>query len=102
MRTGRWKRIAWAASLLLAVACTYRASALPLPLKAQPAPRPAAELLLRGERVLTFGGYELNIAFTRGGRLVCFDITAAPPPKARCSPPTSPAPSAEVRLGARG
>jgi hypothetical protein len=84
MRTGRWKRIACAACLLLVVACTYKASALPLHMPTKQAPKPpAAEALVRGERVLRFGGYQLNIAFTPGGRLVCFDITAAaPPPKA--------------------
>jgi hypothetical protein len=75
MRTGRWKRIACAACLLLVVACTYRASALPPHTRTQRAPESAAEPLVRGERVLTFGGYELNIAFTPAGRLVCFDIT---------------------------
>lgn len=76
MRTGRWKRIACAACLLLVVACTYRASALPLQTRAEQAPESAAaEPLVRGERVLTLGGYELNIAFTPAGRLVCFDIT---------------------------
>ncbi|HEV3470626.1 MAG TPA: hypothetical protein VG148_14985 [Pyrinomonadaceae bacterium] len=83
MRTGRLKSIACAACLLLTVAGVYKASALPLRLPARHAPTAAApEPLLRGERVFTFGGYQLNIAFTPGGRLVCFDITAAPPRKA--------------------
>jgi len=76
MRTSRWKRIACAACLSLAVACTYQASAVPLPVRARSAPRASAEeSVLRGRRVLTFVGYELNVDFTPAGRLVCFNIT---------------------------
>lgn len=78
MRTGLWKRIACAACMSLVVAGACGAGAAALPLAVTPAPVRAAaapEPLMRGERVLTFGGYVLNVAFTPGGRLVCFDIT---------------------------
>lgn len=81
MRTRLWKRIACAACLSVVVAGAYgaAAAALPLNMPAGPAPKaPAVEPLMRGERLLRFGGYELNVAFTPGGRLVCFDITPAP------------------------
>ena len=84
MRTGCWKRIACAACLSVAVAGAYGAAAAALPanLPAGPAPKVIVEEpLVRGERLLRFGGYELNVAFTPGGRLVCFDITAARPRK---------------------
>jgi hypothetical protein len=35
------------------------------------------ETVVRGRGLLSFGGYELNVTFTTGGRLVCFDITDA-------------------------
>jgi hypothetical protein len=78
MRTGFWKRIACAACMSLIAAGAYRAAAAGLPSAEAQAPVRAAaapEPLVRGERVLTFGGYVLNVAFTPGGRLVCFDIT---------------------------
>jgi hypothetical protein len=37
------------------------------------------ETVVRGRGLVTFGGYELNVTFTTEGRLVCFDITDAPP-----------------------
>lgn len=80
MRTSRWKRIACAVCLSAAAACAYQAMALP-PLRAQTEPALETSLdvsVLRGQRVLTFGGYELNVAFTSRGRLLCFDISAAP------------------------
>jgi len=44
------------------------------------APKPCAqETVVRGRGLVTFGGYELNVTFTTAGRLVCFDITDAPP-----------------------
>jgi hypothetical protein len=33
--------------------------------------------VLRGTRVLTLAGYELNVAFTTGGKVICFDISAS-------------------------
>ncbi|HWS55593.1 MAG TPA: hypothetical protein VN228_15750 [Pyrinomonadaceae bacterium] len=81
MRVKLWKRIACAACLTVVTAGAYGAAAAGLPSNAQRCSgreAPAAEPLVRGERLLRFCGYELNVAFTPGGRLVGFDITSAP------------------------
>jgi hypothetical protein len=75
MRSRSWKRLACAACLLLTVAGAYRASAVPL--RGRAAPPAAREAILHGRRLVTFGGYELNISFTAAGRLVCLDISGA-------------------------
>jgi hypothetical protein len=72
MRSSRWKRIACAACLLLTVAGAYKASAVPL--REPVAPARAGEAVVHGRRLLTFGGYQLNVSFTPAGRLVCLDI----------------------------
>ncbi len=71
MRSSLWKRMACAACLTLTVAGAYRASAVTSRGRAAPA---AEEAILYGRRLLTFGGYELNVSFTPAGRLVCLDI----------------------------
>lgn len=75
MRSRRWKRIACAACLSLTVAGAFKASAVPL--RGGGAPAPAGEAILYGRRLATFGGYELNVAFTPAGGLVCLDISGA-------------------------
>ena len=72
MRSSRWRRIALAACLLLAVAGAYKASAVPL--RELAAPVKVREAVLHGRRLVTFGGYQLNVSFTPAGRLVCLDI----------------------------
>ncbi len=74
MRSERWKRLACAACLSLLVAGAYRASAVPAREPAAAAPPPADVSVVHGRRLLTFGGYELNVSFTPAGRLVCLDI----------------------------
>lgn len=73
MGSERWKRIACAACLSLFVAGAYRASAVPLR-RAAAGPAGAEESIVHGRRLLTFGGYELNVSFTPAGRVVCLDI----------------------------
>lgn len=75
MRSERWKRIACAVCLLLVVGA-YKASAVPLRGPSAAAPR-IEESILHGRRLLTLGGYQLNVSFTPAGRLVCFDIARA-------------------------
>jgi hypothetical protein len=72
MRSRSWKRIVCAACLLLTVAGAYRASAVTL--RGGAAPVAAREAVLYGRRLVTFGGYELNVSFTPAGRLVCLNI----------------------------
>lgn len=48
---------------------------------AEPAPvinqaQPAPQVLLRGERLFTFAGYELDVSFTPGGEVVSFELRA--------------------------
>jgi hypothetical protein len=38
--------------------------------------RPAPQVLLRGERLFTFAGYELDVSFTPGGEVVSFELRA--------------------------
>ncbi|HYE15456.1 MAG TPA: hypothetical protein VD968_13520 [Pyrinomonadaceae bacterium] len=76
-------RFAAAAALVLAsTAFAHRslASVSPCAAGAAAATRPEARAsgpVLRGRGLLKFGGYELNVTFTPGGKLVNFDITAA-------------------------
>ena len=72
MRAKRWKRIAGAALLLLTVAGAYKASAMTL--RAGPCTATPKEDVVHGRRLVTFAGYELNVAFTPTGRLVGLDI----------------------------
>lgn len=75
MRSGFWKRMACAACLMLVAACAYKVSASALR-RAEPAPCVVRhEPVLRGTRLFTLAGYQLNVAFTSGGRLLYFDIT---------------------------
>ena len=73
MRTKRWRRMAGAALLLLTVAGAYKAAAVPLRGGA-PCPATVPDTVVHGRRLVTFGGYELNISFTPAGRLVGLDI----------------------------
>ncbi|HVF43698.1 MAG TPA: hypothetical protein VM936_11835 [Pyrinomonadaceae bacterium] len=82
MKTSRWKSAARAACLVftltlaghLAAAVGARTS------RAAHASKPCTrETVVRGRGLVTIGGYELNVTFTTAGRLVCFDITDAPP-----------------------
>lgn len=72
MKSRGWKRVACAVCLWLTVAGAYKASAVPL--RGEPRPVAAAETVVHGRRLLTFGGYELNVSFTSTGRVVCLDI----------------------------
>jgi hypothetical protein len=45
--------------------------------------------ILRGRSVAHFGGYELNVAFTPDGEVVCVDISAAAPAPQQAAPPRS-------------
>ncbi|MBV8860047.1 MAG: hypothetical protein JOZ02_24160 [Acidobacteria bacterium] len=82
MRTSSWKGAARAACLVfaLALAGQMAAATAARTSRAAGASRPCTrETVVRGQRLVTLGGYELNVTFTTGGRLVCFDITDAPP-----------------------
>lgn len=37
---------------------------------------PAPQVLLRGERLFTFAGYELDVSFTPGGEVFSFEVRA--------------------------
>lgn len=82
MKTRRWKGAARAACLVFAlmlaghVAAAVGARTSRAAGSSGPCVR---ETVVRGQRLVTLGGYELNVTFTTGGRLVCFDITDAPP-----------------------
>ena len=82
MKIKRWKRITFAACLtaLTAFACHAAASSRA---RAGVARRPCtAGAVIRGEGLVRLGGYELNVRLTPEGRLVGFDISAAPAKKA--------------------
>ena len=82
MKIKRWKRITFAACLtaLTAFACHAAASSRA---RAVGARRPCtAGAVIRGEGLVRLGGYELNVRLTPEGRLVGFDISAAPAWKA--------------------
>jgi hypothetical protein len=81
MKMRRWKKIACAACLSACTALTYQAFAASSAVRPDEsrAPRRAApQTVLHGKGLVRLGGYELNVSFTPGGQLVCFDITAAP------------------------
>ena len=97
MKIKRWKRIAFAACLtaLTAFACHAAASSRA---RAVGARRPCTAgavtrggAVIRGEGLVRLGGYELNVRLTPEGRLVGFDISAAPAEK-----------TAESRRGVNG
>ena len=82
MKTRRWKSAARAAcfAVALMLAGHLAAAVGSRTSRAARASKPCAqETVLRGRGLLTLGGYELNVTFTTAGRLVCFDITDAPP-----------------------
>lgn len=88
MFTRRLKSFAAAAGLTLTLAFAYQsfAGAGPSPNFAAPAGRASGGgPVIHGKGVARFGGYELNIAFTPGGRLLCLDLSPtsalAPTPK---------------------
>lgn len=81
MKTSRLKSAARAAYLVVALALAgHLAAAVGARTeRAAHASRPCTqETVVRGRGLITLGGYELNVTFTTGGRLVCFDITDAP------------------------
>jgi hypothetical protein len=82
MKTRRWKSAARAACLVLAITLAGHLAAAvgARTSRATHASKPCVqETVVRGRGLVTFGGYELNVTFTTAGRLVCFDITDAPP-----------------------
>jgi hypothetical protein len=82
MKTRSWKSTARGACFVAALALAgHMAAAVgSRTTRAAHAPKPCArETVVRGRGLVTFGGYELNVTFTTAGRLVCFDITDAPP-----------------------
>lgn len=82
MKTRRWESAARAAcfALALALAGHLAAAVGARTTRAAAGAKPCVqETVVRGLGLVTFGGYELNVTFTTGGRLVCFDITDAPP-----------------------
>lgn len=82
MKTRRWKSAARAACFIVAVAFAGHLAAAvgARTTRAAHASKPCEqETVVRGRGLVTFGGYELNVTFTTEGRLLCFDITGAPP-----------------------
>lgn len=82
MKTRSWKSAARAACLLfgLALAGHLAAAVGARTSRAARASKPCPrETVVRGRGLVTLGGYELNVTFTTAGRVVCFDITDAPP-----------------------
>ena len=82
MKTRRWKSAARAAYLVFALALAGHLAAAvgARTSRATSASRPCTqETVVRGRGLVSLGGYELNVTFTTGGRLVCLDITDAPP-----------------------
>lgn len=82
MKTRSWKSAARAACFVvgLALAGHLAAAVGAHTSRAAYASKPCAqETVVRGRGLVTFGGYELNVTFTTEGRVVCFDITDAPP-----------------------
>jgi hypothetical protein len=80
MKTRSWKSAARAACFIMAAALSCHAivSVGSRTTRAAHALRPCVqETVVRGRGLLSFGGYELNVTFTTGGHLVCFDITDA-------------------------
>ena len=82
MKIKRWKRFACVALLFTLTAFAYEAASVrACPRAARSAKTHRKETVLRGKAVVRFAGYELNLNFTPEGRLVGFDITAAPAKK---------------------
>jgi len=85
MKIKRWKRFACAALLIVLTAFAYESAAVracPRVSRAQNAQKSRAkETVLRGKGFVRFAGYELNLSFTPEGRIVRFDISAAPAKK---------------------
>jgi hypothetical protein len=82
MKTRSWKSTARGAcfAVALALAGHLAAAVGARTTRAAHASKPCTqETVVRGRGLVTFGGYELNVTFTTEGRLVCFDITDAPP-----------------------
>lgn len=82
MKTRSWKGAARAACFVVALMLAGHLAAAvgARTTRAAHASQPCAqETVVRGRGLVTFGGYELNVTFTTEGRLVCFDITDAPP-----------------------
>ena len=82
MKTRSWKSAArgacFVAALMLAGHLAAAVGARTT--RSAQASKPCAqETVVRGRGLVTLGGYELNVTFTTAGRLVCFDITDAPP-----------------------
>lgn len=78
MKTKRWKRITFAACLTAytAFACHAAVTSHTLAVAAR---RPCTnQAVISGKGLLRVGGYELNVKFTPEGKLVGFDISAAP------------------------
>jgi hypothetical protein len=78
MKIERWKGIAFAACLTASAAFVCHAAAATR-VRAVAARGPCVSRpAIRGEGLLRVGGYALNVRFTPEGRLLGFDITAAP------------------------
>jgi hypothetical protein len=78
MKIERWKRIAFAACVTAFTAFACQAAVYSRA-RAAVARRPCVnQSVIRGEGLLRVGGYALNVRFTPEGRLLGFDITAAP------------------------
>jgi hypothetical protein len=80
MKLRNWKSTKRAASLIVAAVLAYHMVA-PVGAHTTRSARVARpcvlETVVRGRGLVTFGGYELNVTFTTGGRLLRFDITDA-------------------------
>jgi hypothetical protein len=75
MKTKGWKRFVCCACLTAFTAFTYQAAAAARPDSRAPGGQCMPETFLRGNGLVSFGGYDLNITFTPEGRFVRFDIT---------------------------
>jgi hypothetical protein len=96
MKIERWKRITFAACLTTFAAFACHAAAAT---RAVAVGRPCVnrQPVIRGEGLLRAGGYALNIRFTPGGKLLGFDISAAPAkPAADTATQSKPDPSAQA------
>ena len=71
-----WKKLACAAALCLSTSFAYQSFASPGRCSAPSRQIVEAAPVLRGEGLLTFAGYQLNVAFTPDGALLGFDISA--------------------------
>ncbi|MDQ3918287.1 MAG: hypothetical protein M3348_07400 [Acidobacteriota bacterium] len=79
MKIERWKRIAFAACLTASAAFVcHAAAATRVRAVAVSSPCVNRRPVIRGEGLLRVGGYALNVRFTPEGRLLGFDISAAP------------------------